>query len=175
MALMALPPAEPPRPPGNSGLTLLELVICVAVLAVLGVMALPGVGAQMDRQRLRHAARSLAADITEARFLAAQHGQPVYVQVRDGSPWCWSVALESGCDCSSPGTCGVHRVGSGDHAGVQLIGALDLRVESTGAVAAAAATTLVSARGERLRVEVLLQGRARICAPGGGDPQWPAC
>ncbi len=71
----------------DTGLTLLEMVICVAVLAVLGMLALPGLGTQMEKQRLRHAAQTLAGDITEARFLAAQRGQPVHVLAQDGPQW----------------------------------------------------------------------------------------
>jgi hypothetical protein len=32
-----------------------------------------------------------------------------------------------------------------------------------------------SARGERLRVDLTRLGRARICAPGGAIPSYPAC
>ena len=47
-------PAQRAHHASESGLTLLELIICVAVLAVLGVLALPGLGSQFERQRLRH-------------------------------------------------------------------------------------------------------------------------
>jgi type IV fimbrial biogenesis protein FimT len=159
-----------------TGLTLLELMICVAVLAVLGILALPSLGAQLERQRLRHAAQTLVGDITEARFLAAQRGVPVHVQVQvpEGPLWCWGVSMSSGCDCSAPQACTLHAVPAASHTGIRLVAGMALQLESTG-TANAASTTFESPRGERLRVDVSAQGRARICALDGTWPQLPAC
>jgi hypothetical protein len=35
--------------------------------------------------------------------------------------------------------------------------------------------TLATARGERLRVDVLANGRSRICSPGGGVKDYSGC
>jgi type IV fimbrial biogenesis protein FimT len=158
-----------------TGLTLLELMICVAVLAVLGILALPGLGAQLERQRLRNAAQTLLGDITEARFLAAQRGLPVHVQAQDGPPWCWGVSMSSGCDCSAPQACRIHAVPAASHTGIRLVTAMALQLEPTGGALAAASATLESGRGDRLRVDVSAQGRPRICALSGAWPQLPAC
>jgi type IV fimbrial biogenesis protein FimT len=158
-----------------SGLTLLELMICVAVLAVLGMLALPSLGTQMERQRLRSAAQTLAGDITEARFLAAQRGQAVYVQTQDAPPWCWSISMSSGCDCSDAQACRIHTVPAASHPGIRLVSGMALQLEPTGGVAAAASTTFESPHGDRLRVDVTVQGRPRICALSGSWPQLPAC
>ena len=169
-------PAMPKtRQRAQSGLTLLELVISVALLAVLGLLALPDLRLQMDRQRLQHAAQALAGDITEARFLAAQRGQALYVLGRSGPPWCWAVAAQAGCDCSQPATCSLHRVDASDHAKVRLLETFELRLEPAGQAQAVASTTLESLRGERLRLDVSLQGRPHLCAPKGHWPQMPAC
>jgi type IV fimbrial biogenesis protein FimT len=161
--------------PADSGLTLLELVICLVMLSVLGLLALPDLRAQMDRQRLRSAAQALAGDITEARFLAAQRRQDVHVLGRSGSPWCWTVAVQAGCDCTPAAACSVHRVDASDHARVRLMADFDLRLNPGGQASNGVSTTLESARGERLRLDVSLQGRPRLCAPQGHWSQMPAC
>ncbi len=159
----------------DTGLTLLELVICVAVLGVLGMLALPSLGTQMEKQRLRNAAQMLAGDITEARFLAAQRGQPVHVLAQDGPQWCWGVAMSSACDCSAAQACRIHAVPATNHPGIRLLSPMALQLEPTGVVQATASTTFESSHGDRLRVDVSPQGRPRICALSGVWPQLPAC
>jgi type IV fimbrial biogenesis protein FimT len=159
----------------DTGLTLLELVICVAVLAVLGMLALPNLGTQLERQRLRNAAQTLAGDITEARFLAAQRGQAVHVQAQDGPTWCWGVSMSSGCDCNTVQACRIHAVPAASHNGIRLLNPMALQLEPTGVVQSTASATFESPHGDRLRVDVSPQGRARICALSGAWPQLPAC
>ncbi len=171
-------PLSKPRPhktQPDTGLTLLELIICVAVLAVLGMLALPSLGTQLEKQRLRHAAQTLAGDIAEARFLAAQRGLPVHLLAQDGPQWCWGVAMSSGCDCRAALACRIHAVPAANHPGIRLLTAMALQLEPTGEVQAAASTTFESSRGDRLRVDVSPQGRPRICALSGTWPQLPAC
>ncbi len=168
-------PAHRAHHASESGLTLLELIICVAVLAVLGVLALPGLGSQFERQRLRHAAETLVGDITEARFLAAQRGQTLYVQAQTGPPWCWTVSADSACSCQAAPSCRIHGVQATDHSGIRVQSNLNLQLDPTGTTPAAASTTLQSTAGEALRVDVSLQGRARVCALSGQWPQLPAC
>lgn len=161
-----------------SGLTLLEVVMTLAVLAVLGAIALPGVGAQMERGRLRHAAQTLLGDISEARYQAAQRRESLFITARDREPWCWAVSTAAGCDCGSKQACTVHIVNAADHPGIKLLQPLDLRFSPAGtpdAPASVMGTTLESPSGDRLRVEVSPQGRPRICAAAGRWPQIPAC
>jgi type IV fimbrial biogenesis protein FimT len=159
----------------DTGLTLLELVICVAVLAVLGLLALPSLGTQLERQRLRNAAQTLAGDITEARFLAAQRGQPVHVLAQDGPQWCWGISMSSGCDCHAAQACSIHAAPAASHTGIRLLNGMAIQLEPTGVVQAAASATFESPHGDRLRVDVSPQGRPRICALSGAWPQLPAC
>jgi type IV fimbrial biogenesis protein FimT len=160
---------------GATGLTLLELMICVAVLAVLGILALPGLGAQLEKQRLRNAAQTLLGDITEARFLAAQRGLTVHVLAQDGPLWCWGVSMSNGCDCSAQQACTVHAVPATSHTGIRLVAGMALQLEPTGTASTAGSTTFESQNGDRLRVDVSPQGRARICALSGSWPQLPVC
>jgi type IV fimbrial biogenesis protein FimT len=159
-----------------AGLTLLEVVMTVAVLGVLGALALPQVGAQLDRQRLRDAAQTLAGDIAEARILAAQRGQAMHLLGRPGDNWCWSVAFEPGCGCDGGASrCAVHVSKAADHPGVGMLQPLALDLDPGGQALASGSTTFESPNGERLRVEVSLLGRPRICAAAGRWPQIPDC
>lgn len=147
----------------------------LAVMAVLGALALPGMGSQLDRQRLRHAANTLAGDLAEARFLAAQRGQAVHVLARDGPDWCWSVSLDPGCGCGSPQACRIHAVAGSDHPGIRLLAPMSARLEPNGLPEAPTHVVFESRAGDQLRVDVTQQGRSRVCAVSGKWPQMPAC
>lgn len=157
------------------GFTLIELVITMAVLAILGAIALPSVGAGLDRQRLQATAQALAADIGQARFEAARRGQALHLQASAGADWCWSVSADPGCRCGQAQACQLQNVRAADHPGVQIVSAQSLRLEDVGAAQAGTAAVLQSRRGDRLRVDVSALGRSRVCAAAGSWPALPAC
>ena len=157
------------------GFTLIELAITLAVMAVLGAIALPSVGASLERQRLHATAQALAADIAEARFEAARRGQSLHVQPTPGAAWCWSVAAEPGCPCGAAQACQLRNVRAADHPGVRLLSAAPLSLDPAGGVQPATAATLESRRGDRLRVDIGPMGRTRICAAAGAWPKVPTC
>ncbi len=166
------PRAHRPLP---RGLTMLELAIVLAVLAVLVSLAVPSMGARLDRQRVHATAEALVADLAEARFEAARLGKPLFLQTQAGAQWCWAVATTQGCDCSAPASCQLHSARATNHRGVRLIGDLALQLDPVGTPMAAQAAALETPRGERLRVDVSPLGRARICAEKGSWPQTPTC
>jgi type IV fimbrial biogenesis protein FimT len=147
------------------------------VLAVLGALAVPTLGARFERQRLAAAAQALAADLANARFEAAQRGQPMHVQPAAGaSSWCWSVGTHAACDCAQPQACQLHRVPGTAHPGVRLVQASAVRLEPGGVAGTLAqVATFESRRGEQLRVLLLPMGRARICASAGALPEYAPC
>lgn len=160
------------------GLTLLELVIALAVTAMLASLALPTLGARLDRARLQGAAEALAADLGEARFEAARRGGALFVETADaagGAAWCWAVAVNPGCSCGAPQACQLHVARGADHPGVKLVAGLSARLEPSGEAKATQAATLEGARGDRLRVELSNLGRPRICAEKGNWPRLPSC
>lgn len=164
--------------PHHRGLTLLEIAIALAVMAVLATLALPTLGARLDRARLQGAAEMLAADLSEARFEAAKRGGTLFVETAeaaDGAAWCWAVATQAGCNCSQPQSCQLHSQRSSDHPGVKLTAGLSARMDPSGEAKATQSATLEGARGDRLRVEVSALGRPRICAEKGSWPRLPAC
>lgn len=160
------------------GLTLIELAITLAVVAVLATLAVPSLGARLDRQRLQGAAESLAADLAEARFEAARRGTALFVESADaaeGAAWCWAVATQAGCNCGAPQSCQVHSTRGADYPGVRLKAGLNARLDPSGTAQAAQAATLEGSRGDRLRVELSTLGRPRICAEKGSWPRLPTC
>ena len=177
-----LPGRPGQRPRAMLGLTLLELLIGLSILAVLGALALPTMAARMEHERLHRAAQTLAGDIAEARFLAAARNLPMHVSGQAGSDstaaWCWSVSASPDCACAGAAgapACRIHAVAAGDHRGVRMLQAPSLQLDVIGRAQVAVAATFESAHGERLRVEVSLQGRPRICAAAGYWPRLPGC
>jgi type IV fimbrial biogenesis protein FimT len=157
------------------GLTLLELVIAIALVAVLASLAIPSMGARLDRQRAVAAAETLAADFNEARFEAARQGRPVHLLVQPGSAWCWSVAAHPGCPCGQAQACELRAATPLQQAGIASVEGASLRISPQGTLDQAGAVTLQSRRGLRLRVELQQLGRARICSVGGSVPGYTAC
>lgn len=160
---------------GQRGITLLELAIVLAVLAVLGALAVPSLGARLERQRLAGAAQSLAADLSNARFEAAQRGQALHVQPASGAAWCWAVSATTPCACAQPQPCQLRRVHADAHAGVRLVQGAPVRLEPGGTALATQVATFESRRGEQLRVLLLPMGRARICASAGTMAEYAPC
>jgi Tfp pilus assembly protein FimT len=162
------------------GLTLLEMAMILAVVAVLGALAVPAMGARLDRQRAQAAAEKLAGDLVEARFEAAQRGQVLTVRPQPGAAWCWAVATTSACDCHLAQACAIRVVGSADHPGVRLVAGQPVDLQPGGSawsgMASGAATAVFETRrGERLRVAVSALGRPRVCAESGTWPRIPPC
>ena len=157
------------------GFTMIELGVMLAVLAVLVALALPGMGARLDRQRLQGAAEALLSDVKEARFEAAQRGVSIHIVADTGAAWCWAVATSADCPCGQAQACVLRKAGAEDHAGVRLLQAQALRLTPQGQVEAAGSATLESRRGEQLRVEVQALGHPHICSPEGTHPRYPAC
>lgn len=168
------PPARKPR----RGVTLIELAIVLAVLAVLGALALPSLAARLDRQRLAGAAEALVSDLNEARFEAARRQRSLHLLATPGEAWCWAVAQDPGCPCGSGSACELRHAGPRDHPGIKLLSADALRLDATGTASGSAGLVLESRRGERLRVETPMVGRARVCVPATGGAaalRYPPC
>ena len=157
------------------GFTMLELGVMLAVLAVLVALALPGMGARLDQQRLQTAAEALLADVQEARFEAARRGVSVHIVADTGAAWCWAVATSADCPCGQSQACELRKAGAEDHAGARLVQAQALRLTPQGQVEVAGSATLESRRGAQLRVEVQALGHPRICSPEGTHPRYPKC
>ena len=164
------------RPARSRGLTLLETMIALAIVGLLASLAAPGFGALVERHRLRHAAETLAADLTQARFEAARRGAALYLDARAGRDWCWAVATEPGCGCERDRACQLKSERGSDHGNVRLVEAAPATLLASGEVQAPPAPALLeSGHGERLQVQLSPLGRASICSPDGAVAAYPAC
>lgn len=166
------------------GVTLIELMMGLAVLAVLSALALPAMGSRLERQRLAMAAETLAADLTEARFEAARRGLGMSMNAiagPSGQSWCWAVAPANGsapptdCACAQTRSCGHRSVAASDHPGVKMSQGRQVVLAADGSARAATAAVFESRSGDRLQVDMLALGRARICSPTAMVGRYPAC
>ena len=157
------------------GLTMLEISIALALLAVLGAVAVPGLGARLDQQRLNTAAEALVADVNEARFEAARQGRAMHIVMQTGDTWCWAVATQENCPCGQAQACELRNAQQRDHGGVRLLAGQTLHLGANGRAEAGGSATLESRRGNRLRVDVQLLGRPRVCTLTGSAARYPAC
>lgn len=157
------------------GLTLLEAMIALAIVAIVATLALPSFGTASERARLKAAAETLSADLSEARFEAARRAQPLHVEVNGGAGWCWVVATSAGCPCEGSATCRLKATHARDFTGIELVEAQSTRMDPNGAAAAPASALFQAPHGEQLRVDLLALGRPRVCTPAGRTPGYPNC
>ena len=161
---------------GSAGLTLIELVVALAVLAVLGSLALPNLGARLDRGRVVAAAEALAADINETRFEAARQGRAMHLLVSTGPAWCWSVASQAPCPCGGGQACQLRMSSEKDHPGVVLAAGSTITMAPDGRPQAEPGPLELQGRnGLRLRVAVTPMGRAHVCTVHGEALRHPRC
>lgn len=155
------------------GLTLIELAVVIALIVTLASLAMPSFADHLARHRVKAAAEALVAEMGEARWTAAQRGQPVHMNFSAGASWCWSVAATPACDCRVAQACRTRATGPAQWKGVELVSAEDARFEPDGPGQGRA--VLRSTRGHVLQVEVSPLGRAKLCSPIGGLPGVSAC
>ena len=150
------------------GLTLIELAIGLAVLAVLAAIAVPAFGERIARARLAGAAETLAADLAEARFEAAQSGRPLYLVFDGGPDWCYAVARSPGCGCREALPCQLKVARADDTPGVELLDSVDAAFDpGTSEVSPGGATLRGVGGRQQLQVALTPLGRARVCSPSG--------
>lgn len=155
------------------GLTLVELAIALVLVVTLAVLALPSFSDLMQRQRLRAAAETLAADMAEARLRAAERAKTLHITTAAGDDACWGITTGPNCDCRIAQPCRIKPGRLAEFKGVDW-GATEATAftpEGQGA----GSLELRNAKGQVLRLEVSPMGRTRLCSPGGADPRHPAC
>jgi type IV fimbrial biogenesis protein FimT len=169
----------------DSGYTLIELLVTLAVMAILITQAIPAFTDLIDSQRLRAAARHIAADLRYARGEALKrHADvPIGVSFSPGERWCYGISQQLPCDCSvqdwrSPNAClldlshdrQLHASSGAAYRNIQLTEAAFSSGQTTlfdplRGIARAGTVALQSARGKRLDIRISTLGRVRVCAP----------
>ena len=160
------------------GLTLIELMVALAIVAVLMSLAVPSFGSVLARHRLKAAAEQLAADLADARLLAAQRGHALHLNLQGGAQWCWAIASASGCDCRVAQSCQLKTVRAADHPSVALVDGSEMRIDARGfaGLPSVAGHALLQGReGDTLRVTLTPLGRAKVCAPAAAVAGYTRC
>lgn len=177
----------------NMGFTLVELLITLAILVILVTGAIPAMRDMIERQRLYHAAETLAADLRLFRSEALSRNQDhITVTFAEGSDWCYGVAEEA-CDCHAlideADSCTLPRNQTlyrftrhaSAFSGIDLVRASffqgsELRFDGFRGLGQPGTVTVANAAGQQLDIKVSLLGRVRICTPEGQPSgRYPAC
>jgi type IV fimbrial biogenesis protein FimT len=88
----------------TQGFTFIELMTAVAVLSVLVATGLPSFAGYLEKNRLKSAAETLAADMHYARSEAILRGAGANVNLSfttdSGTAWCYGMTIDASCDCT---------------------------------------------------------------------------
>jgi len=155
----------------QQGLTLTELVFAIALIAILAAVAVPSYQGFLAQQRIKTAANTLSQDLRFGREESVRLGRKVHVSFQSGAKWCWGLRFDQACDCSGANPaarCDISRAGVADFKGVALLNSQPAIFEpEQGRVAQLGHTEFVSQSGNKIRVELMPNGRVRSCAVGG--------
>lgn len=158
---------------------MLELTIAIAVMAILAAVAVPGYQGFMAQYRVKAAANTLSQDLRFGREESVRTGRNVHVSYQGGPNWCWGLRFDSPCDCSGAqpiARCDISRADAGDFKGVTLSSTQPAEFEhQQGRVAQLGHTELVGSAGDRIRVELMPNGRVRSCAAAGSPAGIEPC
>ncbi len=155
-------------------------MIAITLIAILAAVAIPSFAGALDRGRLKAGAETLLADLNQARMNAAEKGQDHHwtVTAALAGRWCYTVSRKSGCGCGDEvapvrSACQVHRIGGSQVPSVAMTEGRAAVLRPDGRATTGGAT-FTTARGERLRVDVGISGRGRICSREGSMKGYPA-
>lgn len=178
------------------GVTIIELMVVVAVIAIMAAIAAPSLTRFIDAQRLRGAADDVVSVIATARSAAVKHDLPVGVAFEGGSSWCVGArsltppaagALVTGnvadFTCSDASTLvgtDVVRASASSHTGVSMGNApAMLQFDPKSGLITPLGTrtlTLTSPKSYySVRLVVMSNGQATLCAPGAPFSNVPSC
>jgi prepilin-type N-terminal cleavage/methylation domain-containing protein len=157
-----------PSPQVQLGLTLTELVFAIALIAILAAVAVPSFQDFLGQHRVKAAADTLAQDLRFGREESVRLGRNVHISYQSGPNWCWGLRFDKPCDCSGgnpAARCDISRAMAGDFKGVSLMqGQHALFEHEQGRVAQPGVTELLSSNGHSIRVELMANGRVRLCS-----------
>lgn len=161
------------------GFTLLELLAVVTILAAITLLGVHAFSGQLQRSRLSAAAQQVVSALQQARSEALKQGQAVYVNFVSSADrrWCYGISDLPDCDCNR-GNCaitvrGIRRDSSVDGdtfpgivlQQVQFGTHSYTRFSPQRGTAAFGSITLADRGGERLKINLGLTGRIRVCTP----------
>lgn len=159
----------------QAGFTLVELLACLVVVALLAAAGWPGWSQTLRRHQVQAAAGYFEHGLAEARHAAARSGQARYLVI-DPVQQCQAVVTHAACSCHEESTCLVKMQRWPHGTPVQVKAAPAYRFEPAVVQAQWPQAVLLQAPDVApLAVRPLPLGRASVCAPAGGWPQFPGC
>lgn len=157
-----------PSSQAQQGLTLTELVFAIALIAILAAVAVPSFQDFLGQHRVKTAANTLSQDLRFGREESVRLGRNVHISYQGGAKWCWGLRFDKPCDCNGTdqaARCDISRANASDFKGVNLVRSQNAEFEhEQGRVAQSGATELISTRGHKIRVELMPNGRVRLCS-----------
>lgn len=159
----------------SSGFSLIELLIVIAITGIVAALAVPSYQDMLERNRLKQAAESLAADMRYARTEALKRSTDLKLTLTAG--WCYGIDDgDTACACGTAGDCAIKAVDGSQFEGIALDGSNDVSFYFRRGTASNKTVTL-SSEHYGASVVVSLLGRVRICTPDGatGLPSYPDC
>ncbi len=151
-----------------SGFSLTELLVVIALIGIIASIAIPSFQGMIEKNRLKAAIESLAADLMFARTEAIKRSTNLDVSISiDGASWCYGIDNDNThCDCSTADDCAIKTVKGSLFSGTILDADDNTTFDFRRGSAKAIGSTL-STRNYSARVRVSSIGRVRICIPAG--------
>jgi type IV fimbrial biogenesis protein FimT len=160
----------------SSGFSLIELLVVIAITGIVAALAVPSYQDMLERNRLKQAAESLAADMKYARTEAIKRSTDLQLTLTTAT-WCYGIDDgDTACACGTAGDCAIKAVDGSQFKGITLNADNNVSFYFRRGTASNKTLTLNSTHyGASVVVSQL--GRVRICTPAGatGLPSYPAC
>ncbi|MGZ8928615.1 MAG: GspH/FimT family pseudopilin [Methylobacter sp.] len=163
----------------NQGVTLMELLTVIAIIGILASLAVPSYRDMIEKNRLKEAAESLAADMQFTRTEAIKRSTDLRLTLVAGT-WCYGIDDgNTACACGTAGDCAIKAVDGSQFQGITLDSNNSATFSFRRGTANAMGSTL-SSTNYKARVMVGDVGRVRICTPAlpaglKGLPGNPGC
>lgn len=170
---------------GQTGFTLIELLITVVVLGILLALGAPNLFSVLETRKIKGAGENVMADLQFAKSESIKRNAPVILSYVNGSSWCYGIAVNASCTCTTPNSCsidGIERVvrASDFDADMSLTAAFNGGTatqtgfeptrgfsENLAGSTSNGSVTLQLATGPVVKVIVSRFGRIRICSTTG--------
>lgn len=161
--------------------TLIELMVSLAVLGLVLSFVISSFSGMLARQRLQAVAENLYDTLLLARAESISRNTNVYVNVVDGSSWCFGLDDTASCNCSTSNDCQIDSITKvtsvTDYTGITLDtddetnfrydARRGLPETTSNNTLPESSYTFTNAEGDAVRVTINPVGRVKLCSSTG--------